>query len=365
MNIDRHNYEEYFLLYVDNELTVEQKTQVDVFVMENPDLEEELVMLQQSKLIPDHAIVFDKKHLLIKEENNSPIDLNNYTEWLLSYIDNELNEDEKTAVEKFAVIHPHVNQELNLFQQTKLQSERIVFANKEVLYRKEKVAVVRMQWLRVAAAVLLLIGATLPFILNKRTNNRVAKVEPTRQEVKKEQPSSSLKNTSPSTVIVHTPKDVSKEDVEIATANLVDNRTDHKKKGQEPTKERNDQQLAYNSDGKSASEVTQHLTTDINDTKLTESKMSDAIVASSNLHKEIINNATVTNAGTTTPINTGLINPPVEPPVDPDEYASNNENKRLRGFFRKATRFIKNTTNINAANADNRVLIGGMAINLK
>ena len=62
MNIDRHNYEEYFLLYIDNELSVDQKKQVELFVQENPDLEEELVMLKQSRLIPDDSIVFDRKH---------------------------------------------------------------------------------------------------------------------------------------------------------------------------------------------------------------------------------------------------------------------------------------------------------------
>ena len=46
-------------------------------------------------------------------------------------------------------------------------------------------------------------------------------------------------------------------------------------------------------------------------------------------------------------------------------YASNTENKKLRGFFRKATRLIEHATNINPADDDNRVLIGGMAINLK
>src|SRR5215510_12188330 len=104
MNIDRHNYEEYFLLYIDNELDVDQKRQVELFVQENPDLDEELVMLKQSRLIPDESIVFDKKHLLLKEEiasaNNSFINLNNYEQWLIMYVDDELNAEEKMAVEK-------------------------------------------------------------------------------------------------------------------------------------------------------------------------------------------------------------------------------------------------------------------------
>src|SRR5678815_4620676 len=137
MNIDRHNYEDYFLLYIDNELTVDQKKQVELFVQENPDLEEELVMLKQSRLIPDDSIVFDKKHLLMREENvqhssdHSFINLNNYEQWLIMYVDDELNAEERAAVERFASAHPHVQQELELFQQTKLQPEEIVFPNTE------------------------------------------------------------------------------------------------------------------------------------------------------------------------------------------------------------------------------------------
>ena len=41
MIINRHNYEECFILYWDNELTASQKQAVENFVKENPDLQEE------------------------------------------------------------------------------------------------------------------------------------------------------------------------------------------------------------------------------------------------------------------------------------------------------------------------------------
>ena len=70
-------------------------------------------------------------------------------------------------------------------------------------------------------------------------------------------------------------------------------------------------------------------------------------------------------------INTGPVTKPVVETPDKSstsddavQYASNTENKKFRGFFRKATRLIERTTNINAAE-DDKVLIGGMAINLK
>ncbi|HEY0432645.1 MAG TPA: hypothetical protein VGC95_02160, partial [Chitinophagaceae bacterium] len=66
MKPDRHNYEEYFLLYVDNELSPGEVKEVELFVRNNPDLEAEFQLLQQSKLPADDSIVFDNKDQLFR-----------------------------------------------------------------------------------------------------------------------------------------------------------------------------------------------------------------------------------------------------------------------------------------------------------
>ena len=48
-----------------------------------------------------------------------------------------------------------------------------------------------------------------------------------------------------------------------------------------------------------------------------------------------------------------------------EPIAANNGNKKFRGFFRKATRFIERTTKMNPANDDGKLLIGAMAVSLK
>src|SRR5882724_7203450 len=130
MNINRNNYEEFFVLYADNELSVAEKQLVESFVNENPDLQQEFSLLQQSKLISNNDIVFENKELLMRSghDNNSVINHSNYEEFFLLYVDNELNEENKKAVEEFATWHPSFQLELIMLQKARLAPDSsIVF----------------------------------------------------------------------------------------------------------------------------------------------------------------------------------------------------------------------------------------------
>jgi hypothetical protein len=147
MKINRHNYEEFFLLYVDKELSAAKRKAVEVFVQSNPDLEEELLMLQQSVVLPD-VVTFDAKRSLLKEESTTPLQ-----EKLLLLADDELPRAEKDAVLKLLSTDAAAAKEWNILQQTKLQADNtVVFADKKSLYRKEQAEVVTIKWWRVAAA---------------------------------------------------------------------------------------------------------------------------------------------------------------------------------------------------------------------
>jgi hypothetical protein len=65
MKINTTNYEEYFLLYIDNELSADQKTAVNLFIEENPIYKKEWTQLQQTILIPE-PIEFEDKVLLYR-----------------------------------------------------------------------------------------------------------------------------------------------------------------------------------------------------------------------------------------------------------------------------------------------------------
>ncbi|BDQ12452.1 anti-sigma factor [Sediminibacterium sp. TEGAF015] len=151
--INRHNYESYFLLWVDGELSDEEQVAVDRFVAENPDLAEELSLLKSTQLQPEEAIVFKGKEALFKKEGQD-ISLNNYEEWFLLYTDKELSEEQRRQVEVFVLQHPALQYDFEWLQQTRLPEEKWVFANKELLYRKSSGTrpVVYMRWMRYAAA---------------------------------------------------------------------------------------------------------------------------------------------------------------------------------------------------------------------
>ena len=151
MDITRHNYETFFLLYVDKELPAAERNAVDVFVQENPDLQMELALLQDTVMTADD-IVLDKKDWLYMEEDITALQEN-----LLLYVDEELNHADKKTIEAILATDIAAQKEWTVLQQTKLQPDmEVVFADKQSLYRKEPGRVVAFKWWRVAAAAVLL-----------------------------------------------------------------------------------------------------------------------------------------------------------------------------------------------------------------
>ncbi|MBK8609739.1 MAG: hypothetical protein IPL84_07270 [Chitinophagaceae bacterium] len=155
MNINRHNYEAFFLLYVDKELSAADRKAVDQFVRENPDLQMELQLLQQTIVAADNTVL-GKKDWLYREE-----DITALQESLLLYADGEITDEDRKAVVHLLNTDKTAAAEWGILQKTKLQPDTsIVFEDKKSLYRTEGGRVIGFRWWRAAAAALL-IGAGL------------------------------------------------------------------------------------------------------------------------------------------------------------------------------------------------------------
>lgn len=163
MEINRHNYEMFFLLYADNELDAAERKVVEDFAALQPDLTAELQCLLQARLSADEIIPFRHKATLYKS-TPSIITIHNCEEYFVLYADGELNAEQRKEVDDFIAAHPQQKAELALLQRVKLPDTAIEFTGKHLLYRKERSMVrgLSFQWRRmVAAAAIIATGSWL------------------------------------------------------------------------------------------------------------------------------------------------------------------------------------------------------------
>jgi anti-sigma factor RsiW len=161
--ITRDNYEEFFLLYTDNELSAAEKQEVERFVSHHPDLREEWEALLQCRLIPDQHLGFPDKEALQKTQAGEHA----YTDYFLSYIDGELDAKDRATIEEMLRQHPQYRKELGELQQTVSHPDpAIVFPDKAGLYKKEKDRrIIPLPWIRVGVAAAIAAAVAFVFLL--------------------------------------------------------------------------------------------------------------------------------------------------------------------------------------------------------
>lgn len=184
MNINRLNYENYFLLYVDGELSAAEMRAVESFAAENEDLADELDTILQTKLPAEVDYLFENKSTLFRTASHQ-INSINCEEQFLLFVDDELTGQEKNETLDFVAKHPQYQSTFDIIKQTKLLAETISFPDKDSLYRKaeDRKPVIVMQWWKLAVAaaligIIVLVGIFVPFnhpeteLVKTKLNNR-------------------------------------------------------------------------------------------------------------------------------------------------------------------------------------------------
>jgi hypothetical protein len=346
-SIGLHNYEEWFVLYMDNELTASEKEMVDNFLLLQPHLQEELEILLSTKLPADDTVFFDKASL-----RADAMKLNTVDESLLLYIDNELSATDKKRVEEKIAANPDLHLQHQLLQKTKLDaSEIIAYPDKTELYRhSEKVVALFPVWMRIAIAVVILLFASL-FFLNNDSSQPIA---PVNGLVKKEEPKPTEKELLPPT---NTIRDVSPTDMAPAIAQNETKKPDEKQvtgvKNRTPQEETlQPQQLP----------VMQETTLEIDALAKVEPVNTKPSVLTGE-QTMALNKIVATPVVTSTQATTyNPIESPEEPAVTEEDFKP--KKSSAKGFLRKVTRFLERRTGIGTVNADNEILVGAVALKL-
>jgi anti-sigma factor RsiW len=359
--ITRSNYEEYFLLYVDDELSAEDKAAVDQFLLLNPDLAQELDILQQAKL-PEEFILMDEKESLFSDSMKTKA----FDEALLLYVDNELNEAESRAVEEKLKQDAAYRLEYELLLKTKSPADEIVTCTfKGELYRHEKRRIPVLWW-RVAAAVLVVLSIGTVILTSQQQDQ-------------------------PGTVAVHQPGQKPADKVSI-TSNQDTDKEQEAAKETTPSEILNDVAVKEASDPagdtpeKSPVLAMQKIELSMDVKEENATVRSKPINDKADVKADVVSmplrpdhNKVLMPKLVEAPLNKSLTNDPVTSdtryaynqidasvsPVPADTDEEEKSKASLKGLLRKATRFVERRTNINVTNDDDELLIGAVAISLK
>ncbi|HXD76850.1 MAG TPA: hypothetical protein VN616_03530 [Puia sp.] len=162
--ITRDNYEEYFLLYADNELPAAERSAVENFIAGHPDLREEWEALLHCRLSPEAGVVFPGRASLMKPGSDESA----FTEDLLLYLDGELDPAGRERIEDAIRHQPLIAKELADLRQTVCSPDpAISYPDKTGLYKPERSRrIAFLPWLRagIAAAIAgaVVVGLLLP-----------------------------------------------------------------------------------------------------------------------------------------------------------------------------------------------------------
>jgi hypothetical protein len=138
--ITRDNYEEFFLLYIDNELSVSDREAVERFIAHHPDLQEEWQALLHCRLLPDEELVYTDRDTLYR-----------------------------TGAEEEEDDLPRFSPDLS-----------VVFPDKACLYKQEKdERIIWLPWLRIGAAAATAGIVALLVLLSGRHTSSPAAAQPT------------------------------------------------------------------------------------------------------------------------------------------------------------------------------------------
>ncbi|MFW5773843.1 MAG: hypothetical protein ACOCWD_04095 [Tangfeifania sp.] len=152
MKITRESYEAYFLDYLEGNLDENMVDNFLEFLKQNPDLKDELSVMENTPLEPE-SIFFNKKENLYKNKYDTETEFNQAA---IALVEGYISASEKAEFDAYLLKHPEKKKEVQRFQQTKLRPDKtVVFAHKNKLYRRSLGKTIFLWSSRVAAVLVL------------------------------------------------------------------------------------------------------------------------------------------------------------------------------------------------------------------
>lgn len=169
MRISRENYEIWFIDWLDNNLTGSQAEELNSFLDENPDLQEEFNDLCVLNLRPTACILKGKEKLL---RSSSDLPEKQLELLCAAAAENDLDEEQQKDLDEILSLEPEKIRTFEIYKRLRLKAPEISYHNKRKLFRLSAVQkVYRVAWTGLSAA------AVVAIILMTGVLNRSGRVE--------------------------------------------------------------------------------------------------------------------------------------------------------------------------------------------
>lgn len=157
-NINRNNYEIFFLDFFEGNLSSEKTEELFSFLSANQDLQKEFNEFEIVTLNKDEQ-QFDNKEVLKKHNFNKVVNDLNFEHFCIAYNEGDLDAGQKSGFDIFLRSNPGKRQEFLLFQRSKLLPDpAIVYFGKNKLRKGTLTGRKLLRRVSVAASLLLLAG---------------------------------------------------------------------------------------------------------------------------------------------------------------------------------------------------------------
>jgi hypothetical protein len=158
-SINRHNYEEYMIDFLEDNLSAALKAEMQIFLSHNPDIKEEIEGLEDMHLSHDEISFTDKESLYKSEDASS------FENRCISYLENEFTPEYKTTFEQEVSLDKGKESLLDDYTKTILVAdESIIFTNKEKLKRNYAFRFKKLINFASAASIILAISLSVLFV---------------------------------------------------------------------------------------------------------------------------------------------------------------------------------------------------------
>ena len=167
MDINRNNYESFFMDYLDGEMSPDQVIKLMSFLKENPDLKTELEEFEEINIGPDKKRFESKKSL----KKAFIVNDSNFDNFCIASLEGDLTKEEATLFQNWLQKNPLKAREFELYKKTRLIPEKITFDYKSTLKKSPVIRIftpkVRV-YFSAAASIIILI--TLYLFVSKPDN---------------------------------------------------------------------------------------------------------------------------------------------------------------------------------------------------